>query len=150
MTEKLIYTDCNIWLDLLKLSEQLSAQNSLLEQRDLILSAVERLIGGHAALWLSHAAFHLPGMTSSPELFNPTDPFINQVIETQRYLQKETLTGPAHNLVGVPLIVQKELIGVLTVERMGESLFSEDEVHFLESLSFPFSRILACQPTNSN
>jgi len=116
----------------------LISRPSIADHRELIIVTVTRLTGGSANLWLSHAAFHLPGMDDFEITSFPIIDAINHVIETKRTYRIGTETEKSTrswHLVAVPLIAQDTLVGVLQVERSSEHLFNQDEIDLLEALA---------------
>ncbi len=128
----------NAWKELPWLSEQLISRPSIANQWDLIITTVTRLTGGTTTLWLSQAAFYLPGIDDFEIASPPITDAINRVIETKRTYRIGTETDkstPGWFCVAVPLIARDAIIGVLQVERLPEHPFSQDEIDLLEALA---------------
>jgi len=120
----------HLWTQLLNLGEQLVHQPAIAEQRTLVEKTASQLLDSHAQLWLDPHAFQLPGEDLPfPEQTNPSP--ITQAALQSRRIQREA--NPPR--LGVPLINQDLLLGVLELIRPDGPGFKPAEINLVERLA---------------
>ena len=125
--------DCYDWMELLKLSEQLGKLTSQLSQHSLIISTVERLTTSKVSLWFSFDAFHLPGSDVTEYYFPPDNELVNRALKLRKTIRVESkaeVHGSSPYILGIPLLTENEIIGVMQVERSTEHPFTENDFIF--------------------
>ncbi len=118
------------WQQLLNLGEQLTAQPTVVAQRELIVETAARLVGGQADLWLSEALHRLPG---SEELTPfPAEPPSDLMRRALNSGEVEKGIAPA---VALPLLAQDTVLGVLEISRPDGPPFSGGDLDLLNGLA---------------
>ena len=125
------------WREVASLGEQLISANSLIAQRDRVVSMMERLILGKVDVWLHENLFRLPDW-STERLF-PYQPALGgmryAVKKHKPYLRnagKKAKTKKA--LVAVSIEDHELVLGALQVTRARGPNFSKEEIELIESL----------------
>ena len=128
------------WHEIASLGEQIVSASSLVEQRDIIVGIISRLVRGEAHVWLHENLFHLPNI-SEPRLFPevPTRPGMKSAMRSRAVRirkTKGTTKSASHGTwAAVPLEEQGILLGALQVTRPMGPEFSVEELDFLKGLA---------------
>ncbi len=121
----------------LNLGEQLAAQPTVVTQREFIVEAAARLVGGQADLWLAEPFHHLPGSEESTSF--PAEPPSDLLRRARDSGEVEKAPAPA---IAMPLLARDTILGVLEVKRPGGLPFSDAEVELLDGLATQAAIIL--------
>jgi sigma-B regulation protein RsbU (phosphoserine phosphatase) len=105
------------WQHLLSLGEQLVNLNSVLAQRDLVVTTTRQWIGGVVSLYLADSAYPLPGQNENGFTTLPPEGLARQALDSRQEQRHPDLPpgDPSIDAVAFPLISQDTLIGVLQV-----------------------------------
>ena len=126
------------WREVASLGEQLISANSLIAQRDRVLSMTERLIPGKVDVWLHENLFRLPDWDTE-RLFS-----YQPALEGMRYAIKKHKTflrnaskkaKTKKALVAVSIEDHGLVLGALQVTRARGPNFSKEEIELIESLA---------------
>ena len=131
------------WRDIATLGEQIINADSLVEQRDRIVSMTSRLVKGEIEVWLCEKVFRLP--TLQQEDVFPEEPTLQGMqraikageVRTKQRRGKSSKEGRAsrETWAAVPILEQGLLLGALQVTRKQGPEFKQTELDLLERLS---------------
>ena len=118
----------SVWKQIIRLGEELMQTDSLSAQRDLIIRATERILGGQADLWLDERLSRLPG-SNQTLVFPPQPPSepMKKVFSTGLAVSPEE----KKTLLAVPLKNGALVMGALQVDRP-DSPFRKKEIELLD------------------
>ncbi len=119
------------WKQIVMLGEELMRAASLTAQRDLIVDATARILGGRADLWLDERLFRLPGLNQAA-LF-PAQPPSGLMMKAFSTGLMNSQAGQK-TLLAVPLKNGGLVMGALQVER-SDSPFRKKEIELLDGLA---------------
>jgi len=117
--------DSSTWRLLLDLGKELIAQPDVVMQRELILGAARKLVGGEAKLWLMDAAYRPPESRLPLEARSSGSPMMERAAASDASISDD-------GGIAIPLRGPREILGVLEVRRAG---LTEDDVALLEGLA---------------
>lgn len=133
------------WKQFLNLGEDFLRQSNTDEQRRLIESTVEKRLNCRARIWLAEPFYPLPGSPDTQTLPHTAAPEI--VLEV--FYRREILCRYSSNqkfqpyssdaqpvLVAFPLLNQDHLLGILLAERPEGPAFSDQDIDFLEGITY--------------
>lgn len=128
------------WRDFLKLGEELLKQPDSLSLQDYLVHYIASRLSCVAAVWLAEPYYPLPGerpVTTIPS--SPAPDFVLRVLKRRRAVfcsNGVLLRSPTNpDTLGIPLIAQDDLLGVISVSRESGTPFLEDEVQFLQGIT---------------
>ena len=121
----------SVWKQIIMLGEELMQTDSLSAQRELIIRATERSLGGQADLWLDERLSRLPG--SNQTLVFPPQPPSEPM---KKVFSTGLAVSPEENktLLAVPLKNGALVMGALQVDRP-DSPFRKKEIELLDGLA---------------
>ncbi len=138
MTQAARFPDTFDWREIASLGEQLVSTNSLIAQRDRIVSMTGRLIRGKVDVWLHENLFRLPDWNA--ERLFPLQPALEGMRSAikrhktdLRSANKKANTKKA--VVAVSIEDQGFVLGALQVTRSHGPNFSKEEVELIETLA---------------
>lgn len=118
------------WRELPTLAGQLMAEPTIAGQRELIVAAAARLVGGQARLWLAEPFYRLTdagkSAAASPE---PSSDLM------RRTFVSETMETSPRPAIAFPLPAHDTIVGVLQAERPAGPPFSGAEIEALQTLA---------------
>ena len=126
------------WREIASLGEQLISANSLIAQRDRIVSMTGRLIPGKVEVWLHENLFRLPDWDA--ERLFPYQPALGgmryAVKKHKPYLRNASKKAKIKKaLVAVSIEDHGLVLGALQVTRPRGPNFSKEEIELIESLA---------------
>ncbi len=126
------------WREIASLGEQLVNTNSLIAQRDRIISMATRLLDGRADVWLHENLFRLPDWKEKH--FFPPQPRLDgmrRAVEKRKDCIVRATKKSASKKVyaAVPIEDQGFVLGALQVTRSKGPNFQKEELEVLESLA---------------
>ncbi|MGC8856555.1 MAG: GAF domain-containing protein [Anaerolineae bacterium] len=126
------------WRQITNLGEKLASENSLIAQRDRIISVTSQLIEGRVEVWLQENMFRLPDWEEE-RIFPPQPPLegMRCAIQSERtcVFPRGRRKADGRAFVAVPLEDQGLILGVIQVTRDAGPRFSREEVNLLEGLA---------------
>ena len=126
------------WREIASLGEQLISANSLIAQRDRIVSMTGRLIPGKVEVWLHENLFRLPDWDA--ERLFPSQPALGGMRYAVKihkpYLRNASKKAKIKKaLVAVSIEDHGLVLGALQVTRPRGPNFSKEEIELIESLA---------------
>jgi GAF domain-containing protein len=126
------------WREIASLGEQLVNTNSLIAQRDRIVSMAAHLLNGRADVWLHENLFRLPDWKEKH--FFPPQPRLDgmrrAVDKRKPYVTRAAKNAASKKVfAAIPIEDQGFLLGALQVTRPKGPNFGKDELEVLESLA---------------
>lgn len=129
-------TSRSTWKQLLDLGSQLTAQQSVGDQGQLIIDVVSRELGSHVELWLAQDLGRPPGQRAlDPSPSHPPTDLMRRAVESEQSVTQPSPTPNRACAVAIPLLVQRELLGAVQVQRPESRPLTPDEVDLLECVS---------------
>ncbi|MCL4530563.1 MAG: GAF domain-containing protein, partial [Chloroflexi bacterium] len=126
------------WREIASLGEQLVNTNSLIAQRDRIVSMATRLLDGRVDVWLHENLFRLPDWKEK-HLFPPQprlDGMRRAVEKRKACIVRATKKSASKKVyAAVPIEDQGFVLGALQVTRSKGPNFQKEELEVLESLA---------------
>jgi len=126
------------WREIASLGEQLVNTNSLIAQRDRIVSMATRLLDGKAEVWLHENLFRLPDWKEK-RLFpaQPRSEGMRRAVEKRKpcILRAAGKSATRKAYAAFPIEDQGFVLGALQVTRAKGPNFQKDELEALESLA---------------
>ena len=129
------------WKEFLKLGEALLNQATANDQRKLIRRTIEKKLKAKAEVWFAEPFYPLPGEPRQATLpAQDAGQLVTECFQSRqpRWLVDNQVCHPQKNgatlQIAVPLSVQENLLGVLSVIRGQELPFSQDEIHWLDGI----------------
>lgn len=126
------------WREIASLGEQLAGANSLIAQRDRIVSLASRLLRGRAEVWLHEQLFRLPDWESKRVFpLEPRSQGMRRAIARHKlYVRRaERRKRGMSAVVALPIEDQGFLLGAVQVSRSRGPDFGKEEVELLESIA---------------
>jgi sigma-B regulation protein RsbU (phosphoserine phosphatase) len=124
------------WREIAGLGEQLVSTNSLVVQRDRILSMTSRLISGKVDVWLHENLFRLPDWQA--ERLFPLQPALDGMryaIQKHKTYLRNANKKTRKTIVSVAIEDQGFILGALQVARSRGPNFSKAEIDLVETLA---------------
>jgi len=126
------------WRQITNLGEKLASENSLIAQRDRIISVASQLIEGRVDVWLHENMFRLPDWEEE-RVFPPQPPLegMRCAVQSERtcVFPRGRRDEDGRAFVAVPLEDQGLVLGAVQVTRDGGPRFTREEVTLLEGLA---------------
>jgi serine phosphatase RsbU (regulator of sigma subunit)/putative methionine-R-sulfoxide reductase with GAF domain len=127
------------WNQVIDLGSQLLEVNNLAAQRDLIISALQNLFGGHNEVWVNETLFRLPGRHFQP--INSSDSLTTEMDQAKSTGELIQTCEQEHRLA-MPIISQDTTFGVMQVSRSNENPFKEEEIEVFRGMAAHIALVL--------
>jgi phosphoserine phosphatase RsbU/P len=126
------------WQQLMKLGEQIVSQNNVAAQKDLVIAAAQRLVGGNINLWLTDEAYPLPGQPENLDTEPPSDELAQKSLATllPQFFPDQMAGSTVVFSAAYPLISQDTLLGILQVECSEDRPLRQPELDALQALVY--------------
>jgi sigma-B regulation protein RsbU (phosphoserine phosphatase) len=131
------------WKKMLGLSKRLTAHQDIAHQRDLIVESIAHELRARVSLWLSDPLWRLHVAESpDPLLRQAVSELMQRAIDTRQTAVFHDADSGTTLAVAIPLLVRDDLLGVLQVQRDGDTPLDDVEIRLLDCVGNQIAVVL--------